>query len=489
IPESIRIPPDWFFDSLESYHNSPCLLVRQKITCCHRRAGGVKSRFRGVRAILEIWRATMRIFIRTICILIVLVMIQPSPEAKSEDNGFFVRAITEASSEFSVGGMSGGNILIKKIFRASHYFWSHLFLFHINSNSIDQITYGTDSPNRSSMDDYFVVWRSGGPFFKYDIANKVSQELVGVNDLYISDMDSGKVVFNSDYLTGDARQIILYDLYTDESEQITEELHQRGKPRINGNGVVWNSGLYYPETDWDIHYYDISSQVEHKITADTYDDEDPDVDEGRILWVKSYGDDSGTYGLFFYDVAQEEETEILVHDDFIRWESIDGQDIVWNQKEDGLYKLYHYDISSETVQLIPTASELYEPAALKNHRIVWAEQDGGVFFHDLNTGVTQQISDHDTCATAAYLDEDGNISWATCEGVAFLATTGCTDDDDDGFAIEGGKCGTIDCDDTDSTVHPWMAGQDCSNAPDGIDNDCDGEIDEDECGCFIGIAM
>ena len=46
-----------------------------------------------------------------------------------------------------------------------------------------------------------------------------------------------------------------------------------------------------------------------------------------------------------------------------------------------------------------------------------------------------------------------------------------------------------DCDDMNPDVNPGMQGQDCSNAPDGIDNDCDGQIDEDECGCFIRIVL
>jgi hypothetical protein len=50
----------------------------------------------------------------------------------------------------------------------------------------------------------------------------------------------------------------------------------------------------------------------------------------------------------------------------------------------------------------------------------------------------------------------------------------CTDSDGDTYAIEGGSCGLIDCDDTDPNVNPGVA-EVCS---DGIDNNCDGQIDE-----------
>ena len=54
----------------------------------------------------------------------------------------------------------------------------------------------------------------------------------------------------------------------------------------------------------------------------------------------------------------------------------------------------------------------------------------------------------------------------------------CTDLDEDGFAIEGGTCGAVDCDDADPQVNPHMT----EVHGNGIDDDCDGTIDET---CFI----
>ncbi|MFC1591871.1 MopE-related protein [Thermodesulfobacteriota bacterium] len=50
----------------------------------------------------------------------------------------------------------------------------------------------------------------------------------------------------------------------------------------------------------------------------------------------------------------------------------------------------------------------------------------------------------------------------------------CTDADGDGYSIEGGDCGLVDCDDGNSANYPYAA-EVCG---DGIDNNCSGAADE-----------
>ena len=80
-----------------------------------------------------------------------------------------------------------------------------------------------------------------------------------------------------------------------------------------------------------------------------------------------------------------------------------------------------------------------------------------------------------------------------CSGDPICEAPECMDGDGDGFGYPGApSCPDTreDCDDTDPNVNPGMQGQDCVSPPDNVDNDCDGQVDEDDCGdCFIGIVM
>ena len=90
-----------------------------------------------------------------------------------------------------------------------------------------------------------------------------------------------------------------------------------------------------------------------------------------------------------------------------------------------------------------------------------------------------------TALVADDFDEDGlsdlAVSCSLSEDVSILLQTPCRDRDGDGHA--DGACGGTDCDDTDAEVHPGHP-----EVPgNGIDDDCDGEVDEG--GCFIGAGF
>ena len=71
------------------------------------------------------------------------------------------------------------------------------------------------------------------------------------------------------------------------------------------------------------------------------------------------------------------------------------------------------------------------------------------------------------------IDNDGNGLVDANDPNAVGCSVACTDADSDGYSIEGGACGPIDCDDSDALINPG-AEEICD---DGIDNNCNGHID------------
>ncbi|MEN8258424.1 MAG: putative metal-binding motif-containing protein, partial [Thermodesulfobacteriota bacterium] len=88
----------------------------------------------------------------------------------------------------------------------------------------------------------------------------------------------------------------------------------------------------------------------------------------------------------------------------------------------------------------------------------------------INPGAAENCSDG--------LDNDCDNLIDAEDGDAVGCPPLCTDNDGDTYAVEGGGCGPVDCDDTDATVNPGAA-EICG---DGLDNTCDGVVDE---GCVV----
>ena len=85
---------------------------------------------------------------------------------------------------------------------------------------------------------------------------------------------------------------------------------------------------------------------------------------------------------------------------------------------------------------------------------------------DINPGAAEACDDD--------IDND-------CDGDVDEGCSTCTDADGDGYYVEAGCLGNpmldgVDCNDNDASVYPY-ATEICG---DGIDNDCDGKVDEDE---------
>jgi hypothetical protein len=84
---------------------------------------------------------------------------------------------------------------------------------------------------------------------------------------------------------------------------------------------------------------------------------------------------------------------------------------------------------------------------------------------DVNPGAIEICNDG--------IDNNCNGLTDTADMNAVDCTLDCTDSDHDGYAIEGGSCGAIDCDDNNVEINPGVM----EICDDGVDNNCNARID------------
>jgi hypothetical protein len=112
----------------------------------------------------------------------------------------------------------------------------------------------------------------------------------------------------------------------------------------------------------------------------------------------------------------------------------------------------------------------------------------GYFIEGGNCGYSVDCNDNnqainpgasEICNDSIDNDCDGTVDCLDNECATDAACIVCTDNDTDGYSVEGGGCGAVDCNDSDLAVSPGAV----ENCSDKIDNDCDGLVDCSDADC------
>jgi len=123
------------------------------------------------------------------------------------------------------------------------------------------------------------------------------------------------------------------------------------------------------------------------------------------------------------------------------------------------------------INLSPATGGVVNDGAGNLSGYAWGENIGWINFNGVKiTPSTGEFSGY------AWGENIGWINFAPNGkpiNTSWRAPQVCTDKDNDGYSVEGGACGPIDCNDNDASIHPGD-----NEIFNGIDDNCDGVIDE-----------
>ncbi|MBT3985898.1 hypothetical protein HOD38_04135 [archaeon] len=193
---------------------------------------------------------------------------------------------------------------------------------------------------------------------------------------------------------------------------------------------VYENSLVYQDDgngDYNIIYVADLADVNSKqtIASGLGDQLFPKIYGDLVVWQDDSQADSNVRG---YDIATSSIISIAVESGVDeRYPDVYGNYIVWSDNRDGYYNVYLYDYSTSTEYAVTSGANNNLNPIIGSDYIVW-------------------------------LTDDSDIS-----GIALSEVL-----------ADGEMCSNIDCDDTNASINP-LATEVC----DGVDNNCDGVVDED----------
>ncbi|NLO28014.1 MAG: hypothetical protein GX113_07545 [Actinobacteria bacterium] len=196
------------------------------------------------------------------------------------------------------------------------------------------------------VDNSRIVWEKHVPgnqarsgIYFYDLNGKTAQVpalLLAGDDYHDPDISGDYVVCVKDVAGGEGSEIILYNLKTQVSRSIASGTENNERPRIDKGRVVWSSGDvpvagWYPWSTYQIKLHDIAGGETTDLTDTKTGNSDPSIDGDTVVWQQREPS-----GIVVYDLSTEVTQEFAVGGELVEAPDVDG-DIVAFIGSKGLY--------------------------------------------------------------------------------------------------------------------------------------------------------
>jgi hypothetical protein len=146
---------------------------------------------------------------------------------------------------------------------------------------------------------------------------------------------------------------------------LTANFTENEQPQIDGDYVVWRA---YDGVDWEIMLFDLATAITHQLTHDGIDQSGPQVDGDHIVWVEEGNTTEGNAAaLVLHDVAGGSLTRIPESEGVRGQADIEGDLLVWATAS----AIYLYDLASGATTQVTTGEAGCSPPCTDGRYVVF----------------------------------------------------------------------------------------------------------------------
>ena len=133
-----------------------------------------------------------------------------------------------------------------------------------------------------------------------------------------------------------------------QSVPLTANFTRNEQPQIDGDLVVWRA---YDGVDWEIMLYDLATHTTRQLTHDAIEQSEPLVDRGHVLWIVH---DATEPVLVLYDLADDTSRRVPQSEGVQGSPDMRGDLITWRSGQGASSEIYLYDIPAAATTRLTT---------------------------------------------------------------------------------------------------------------------------------------
>ena len=229
-----------------------------------------------------------------------------------------------------------------------------------------------------------------------------------------SDIAGDYVIYTEEY--GEEMDLFLYQISRDTTTKISDNMPLFGHTlNISGNDVLWQN------TENEIFLYEIHTGMTRLISKSG---SNPKINGDYVVWSDR---EVNFKKVFLYQISTSTVRKIAKTKNMWQFK-IDGDHVIWSGFAKDTYQIYFYQIhANKTTQIWNSTEPAYDPQISGDH-ILWKGSENSIYLYQINTDSLLQISNNawTPCLHKDYVAWDGGKSSEDGEIYLHKISTGST---------------------------------------------------------------